>query len=772
MVKAGLKMKAFQCPQTLLSSLAWALCSLVPFSAMAQQDMNRVAAAPELNHSAGPQNPVNIQNSYDPGTSGPSTPGFVSGRSGEATTNGMDPQPWGIWTQPYSGCPSYTYCVGLPQASLARNLLTVFVEYSSLPSTTLSITTDRSQRMTTGPITPEESSNLGEAFYLCGAAAGTRMLEITSSDSASINIYHVFVAQWDGVATSGCLDTDSKNAGSRGTTVTAGPIRPMAPGDLLVMDGCAAGTPTQSSFTAGAQSNIVWTKRGDDIVDGCMEQSAVDSSKGALDPRFTLGTPSTFLATAMAFRAAQAGTAPRGMYIVYQTGTNAPTSAHDFKFEFPSTGNLQVVFIHGPTPVSQIVSPRLLNLVTSIGDSSRNWSQLGTDNADYQTFYQPDTGGENQAAWAAFHSSPDPNGALTLKSTSATITISSNMTFYDIAGAASSPLVNRLVVAGHQTIPSNLTVTTTYFPGTTSGITLVNGGQQGNTFYTLSSPPCGLPGAATFGGMALNGPATPDQNNVIAACANTSAKAQTWTADYISPRMPADWWAIELDTFVPPHATYVGPSYIQSPSREATSASYITVPLAATQAGSGLVAAIGARASSPIGISRVCTGTSRTCARGILFTIPPGSKGSFPGHASADAVLFGVPTGTKDVTIVTSETAANLEAQVFEIRNLSGSVDASGHVSNAAGTGFHPYTLTGASVTTTGSPDVIVSNFVVGASVVGDPQAGSSFGYGGALFKVTADAVNSRIADPGTYTSRVSDSHASDTFCNSTIAVK
>lgn len=683
-------------------------------------------------------------------------PAFISGRSSQITAANA------LGTQSNTGtgvCPTDTYCVFLPQGSLSGNLITLFMEYSSTPSTTLTVTTDQSQTMTAGPVTSVESLKVGAAFYLCGATANTRRIQIAAT--SAITIDHVFVGQYNNVASSSCLDTSSNNVAATSTTLTAGSLTPVATGELIVNNGCSAGTPLRTSFTVGSQTNITWKKRGSDIQDGCMEQWGVYSSTSALNPTFTTAPTSTFLATAMAFKSASAGTAPSGMYISYQSDADQLTGNTAYKVEFPTTGNLLAMISQGDISTNEVP------ILNSITDATNTWKNSGSDyfanlnGGTVQPFNQ-------EASWYAPNAAANGNGALTLVQPAAGSTTTMFM-FWDITGAATTnPLISRAVYSGDQANGTAVNMVTNFFPGSASGIVLGSLGQFQNTSVSLSAPSGSLFGSSTYGGQDLNGPSQPDENNLWASLANTSASAQTWTDVMASASANVGGWSAEADSFLASGGTLSGPSFSSLSTNQGTASATLAVTIPSTVSGISLVAVVGSFNGTARTVSKICL-DGTTCAAGNSFTQATSAAcTNGAGNAGDVWYLLSPNTGKTTATVTYSASASNTEAGVYEVNNIT-TFDLANHKNSATGVAN---INAGQAITSTGAPGFLVSLTGTSGGTDVNPNTGNEFGYGGAIFSNTTDAFQSLIAAAGSHHFDTFDGSATATFCNSIAAFK
>jgi hypothetical protein len=684
---------------------------------------------------------------------GVATPGFVSGRVSSHTCSNVSGCGGATYsavsTQAYSGtgaCPTDSYCVPLPQPSLSGNALTLGILYSSTPSTTLTIATDQSQSLTVAATSSAVASKLAAVAYLCGATAGTQYVSITAS--SAITIYNVYVEQWDGIATSSCVDTQGTNgSGSTTTTLTGPTLNTTVANDLIVNHAYrATATPVCTSnpcFTVASG----YTLQETDWVEGGMMEYEVDTGTGNITPSPTQANATTYIATAIALKQATAGTAPTGMYVRQITPCNTPTAAATTQScQFPSAGNLVVGLNNcgGPYVTSVTDATNTWKLATNSGVNAHGAGSFG------DSFYAP-----NAAANAT--------GALTLNYTWHSGSDNDCTTFlYDIAGAATAPLASS-VYSLHNVdgvTSSTLTFMSNFEPEMTTGLVLAAISNNTNTVTYVTSPSGALLDSATYGGQSENGPSLPDQNNGWFLLPNTAATAQNWTAGYIKSDTRGGWLGQVL-AFVASTGSLSGPSIVQRAQNQATSASTLTVGSGQGWTSSGantLVAVVGRVGGTSV--SHVCT-DGTTCAAGNAFTCVAAATLSTQG--TTVCYLTGHAAGVTAIEAQFTASASNSEMGVFEVANISG-LDTSNSTSSGTGTGTNDV---GASVTSTGSPSICMSITTVSNAVNYNPTAGNPFGYGNGFFSNTADAYGTLIAAAGTYHYDVTDAGSGSSYANS-----
>lgn len=472
------------------------------------------------------------------------------------------------WNQ---GCANGTYCTHLADASLSGNFIAVRVLYKDSPATTITVTDDKSggsSTYTAGPTAHDTTNGYWMAiFYTANSVSG--IVNIFVASSAAVGHVSVAASQWYNVATASPIDTSAGAAGSNGaTTMTSGSITPGTSGDLLLYWACRTQTPTGTSFTAGTgQSNITWSLlNGEaDVIDGCMAQSGIYSSTSAINPQATTAAGSNYVAATMAIKAASAGTAPTGMYILaightqIAVGVGTTTTT-----QFPCSGNLVAIMSGGG-------GDRSITAVSST--PSNTWAATGAKNSD---------GNNSTRAWYAANASC--SGALTLTLTWDNSTGDSTLVIYDIAGAAASPFRKRIAQTGSITPAGPFTMFTSSEPGTNTGIALGMDIHNLNTGFAMTAPSGAVFDAISYGGQSLDGPSDGDQNNDWGHAYITSTASFNWTWTFAeSTEVPGNY-AGELVIFMAAGAVTT-PTYQKTctatASNTSTTATIVCAPVAA-----------------------------------------------------------------------------------------------------------------------------------------------------------------------------------------------
>ena len=206
-----------------------------------------------------------------------STIGFVSESSlnntqfqypaGVSTALGVNPSG-------QTACPNYSYCVPFAGKTLSGNLaiLPYTYAYSGAAATTGSDAGGDSFTCFDGSVDATTTIPLSTNYHphngLCYArnsAAGSPRGIVTFGTTPVTNVA-ADASQWYNVLnTSDPLDAHGSAVGARSTTANAVSLNTTANGDLIYVHVCRTGTPSTTSFTAGAGFTLLTT----DIHDGC-----------------------------------------------------------------------------------------------------------------------------------------------------------------------------------------------------------------------------------------------------------------------------------------------------------------------------------------------------------------------------------------------------------------------------------------------------------------------------------------------------------------------
>jgi hypothetical protein len=434
---------------------------------------------------------------------------------------------------PQSSTP--TYKCPLPELTQSGSalLLGFFANNSGGPTWTVS--DDKGNTWTKATSTVDGSGNIVAVYYALNVAAGTHVLSVKSSAQTN-GFVAVSASEYYNVATSSALDTSNCNAGPSSTTISAGSITPSTSGDLLWQWAAQPNIPANStnvgavtSFSAGTIPASSWLLNGTDIFDGDAVQAAVYNSTAAITPQFTSGTAQPFDSCVMALKAASAGNPPTNSFRIVHMLHQAlhPGAPQTFPLQFPTSGNLLIAsFMAGSNQITGISST-----------PSNTWTATGS----------PTIQGSDVFSQIYYVANASKANSMTI-SVSRSATGDATIIFYDVTGAALSPLVNNQGEVGSQpTIVGSITTCSACITPTTvtGGNELIvgNTGQSWGTVVAVSGPSGALLDTATFDGNSVNGPEDVDQNNgwFHAYTTSTSPVSVTFTYNTDGTHAQGDW---------------------------------------------------------------------------------------------------------------------------------------------------------------------------------------------------------------------------------------
>jgi hypothetical protein len=422
----------------------------------------------------------------------------------------------------------FCYFYQLPGLTTAGNSVVVGFTFKNKPSPT--VTDDKGDRYAIAEnfydSTDGQSVGIAVAFNV---VAGARVINLCFSSDPGGNVQPM-ATEFDNLS-----GVDGSGTGNRGTgtSVTAGNMTPTASGDLVYqVVASVSGTLNQSKFTAGSQANITWNLLSADLMDGWAGQYGVYLSTNAINPTMSMGTSKNWVSAAILLKSGNSGSVPSGMRIVHLQHENVPfhTSSggtgnpfpNPLSLQFPCSGNLLVTMIGGGNSSETVTSMTDTNLNT--------WAQAGKT--------QVIGGNDTVQAYYAGNATSSGNLGLTLNWTGGLGDFT--IFFYDVAGAASSPLDTTGGAIGSQTATGNLTMPFTITPATPNEIVFAQVIWDYNTGAGLVGQ---LFDTNTFSGESLSGPEPVDENNgwghVITT--TTAPVAFTWTA--LSGSLPVGNWA-------------------------------------------------------------------------------------------------------------------------------------------------------------------------------------------------------------------------------------
>jgi hypothetical protein len=410
----------------------------------------------------------------------------------------------GCQTQSASGLPMFsddTYKIGFPNGSKAGNCIIVGVQWNVSMSATVTISDDQGNSYS-NPINTNDGNQDYAIFYALNVAAGTKLITLTFTAPLGSNVSAV-ISEFYNVVTSSALDGSSSAGAGTGTAMAAGSFSTGTDGDLIwnyaFNDGNSSGTldsfSPQSGFSLLSADDTSWQA----------VQYEVQTSHGSINPTITQTTSTNWVSAAIALKAGSSGSGPGAGIVVKRTQqqyvSNVTLTSNQFILQFPCTGNLLIA-----AWIAQAGDD-----ITNITDSNGNtWYQVGSvlsNGGDVQLWYAPNA---------------TPSLSLTITMTMGTLTSLNydSMQFYDVSGAATSPLGNTGTNTGSQGTGGNLTVSNILTPAKANGLCIFEIVVESQSIWGISAP-----SASSYN--------PPDQNNGWADYYNpdTSTISVTWTTN-------------------------------------------------------------------------------------------------------------------------------------------------------------------------------------------------------------------------------------------------
>ena len=374
--------------------------------------------------------------------------------------------------------------------------------------------------VTTGP------SMISISWPGAGGASGTEYIHAVTFEVANCG------------ATSGAISDGSSSAVVTGTSIAAGNLTPGTAGDLIMQFGWVDSAPTTApAFTSatshGSNSGVVWEMELDEMLDGLIVQSGVDSLSSALNPTMTTPSSATLITIAFAIKGARAGGVPTGMHIfrdmhvsMMQTSLGGVGYSNPSVTHFLSSGNLLLVAATGGCDIIG---------VTYGGVSlNKRVSYVGTGSSETEQFFTL----ENYTPSATSLISITPN----LTCTGPDVDFTWTLICFDIVGASTTPYDTQGTASGNQaTCTGTCSITgASVTPTTTSGMLF---GETSEFFNQVAS----VSGGAWILDTIAQLPATQsppiDQQNGTAHFYNLATSTQTPTWTYADASTPAGHWA-------------------------------------------------------------------------------------------------------------------------------------------------------------------------------------------------------------------------------------
>ncbi len=426
----------------------------------------------------------------------------------------------GSSSRTYAFSSPYCYNYQLPNPTTQGNAVLVgFTSASNLQASVIDDMGDSYQALgSTYDSTDNQSVGIAAAFNV---NAGARTISVCFSGNPggwvqpmATEFTNLSAADGAGVGSSGT-----------GTSVTAGNLTPTEGGDVVYQITTSL-SHNQTSFTAGPQMTLLSA----DVMDGWAGQYSVDNGTSAINPTMTMGSSQKWVTEAVLLKAGASGSVPSGLRVVHlihenipyneQAGGSGSPFANPVSVQIPSSGNLLVAMIGGGN------GPEF---VTGITDSKNNvWQQAGSNysngDATVQSFYAGNS---------------TTSGDLRLSVSWGATQGDYSIFFYDVAGAAASPLDTATGAGGDQTDGENLTMPYTLIPATSDEIVFSEVMWDFNTGTGLVGQ---LFDTNTFSGESISGPEPVDENNGWGHTVTSNTNPLNFSWQTMQTNLPVGDW--------------------------------------------------------------------------------------------------------------------------------------------------------------------------------------------------------------------------------------
>jgi hypothetical protein len=303
------------------------------------------------------------------------------------------------------------YFISLPNRTGSGNVLVLGISYPFAAGRTVTVSDDKTNVWTPGPVTPSNPTDgqiVSRLYYALNVAPGTQKITITF-DGLLYN-FQAVVTEFYNVATVAAADGSSGNSDSSAPSVEGSDIVTSASGDLIYVYAFDTHpTDTLTGFTATPGFTLLSA----DVQLGWVAEYGIQTNAGPINPATTVtGGTDPFNAVALALKSASAGTSPSsGIRIVHICHE---LTRRDIQFQFPSSGNLIVcntAFVQVQIDVTDMASV-----------PTNNWIKAEPSEWAAQIWYAPNA-----------NTSPD------LRISCNETWFGASFVLYDIAGADISP---------------------------------------------------------------------------------------------------------------------------------------------------------------------------------------------------------------------------------------------------------------------------------------------------------------------------------------------
>jgi IPT/TIG domain len=410
----------------------------------------------------------------------------------------------------------FCYYFQLPNPTTSGNAVIVGFTFNSNPTPTVTDDKGDSYTMVENYYDTADTQSLAIAAAF-NVSSGARNISVCFNSNPG-GYVQPMATEFNNVI---AVDGSGTGSNGAGTSVIAGNLTPGVSGDLAYQVAFSISV-NQSSFTAGSQQNITWNLLSADLRDGWAGQYGVYDSTSAINPTMSMGTSQKWVSAAILLKTGASGSVPSGMRIVHLqhesicgVATCGSSFPNPLPLQFPSTGNLIVALSGGGNPVCTM---------SNLTDSDSNAWALAGSTYSY-------SGGGDDTAQVYYAGNAITSTSLSLTVNFSASTCDWSILFYDVTGAAASPLDTTNGATGDQTSTTGtLTVPYTITPAQSGELIFTNIIWDYNTATGLSSNVgTSYSDANMFSGELISGPEPVDQNNGWGHAVSTSTSAITFT---------------------------------------------------------------------------------------------------------------------------------------------------------------------------------------------------------------------------------------------------
>jgi hypothetical protein len=462
---------------------------------------------------------------------------FTVSSSGSATPalvdNAACPNSAGLSGQPWGGTPPYDYRCPTPELTTAGNtLLVAFGFDASGGNQTFAVTDEQGDPFTLDVSSPLNNNRELRIYRATNIAANSAWINVSLTSGQLNGYWQPMVFEVDNAAT---LDGASCNSGTS-NSITAGPMTPTAVGDLILQVSYAPTYASNTSFSAGSQSNISWALAHTLLGDGSASQWGIYNSASPINPTFTAGTSNPFLSCAVALQASSTGGAPTAFHVYHQEHDAMPHNASNpwkvgVYVDIPGAVYLAYVGNDSITSVTSSPAP-------NVGWTASGADFNGLNGHNHVNFYC--------ASWTT------PPGYVTVDiNRSGTSNDSINMMYVVAKGTCNLDADSGGQAGNQGSQVSQLTICSGCLtPTTQNDIIFQDGGQYACTGTSLAAPTSGaLFEAGWFDAVTIDGPTQTDENNFWSVIRNGTSLSPITVTVNESCDAAQQYWASRVAAY-------------------------------------------------------------------------------------------------------------------------------------------------------------------------------------------------------------------------------